>query len=201
MPDLARPGHREAWYRLEVAKRRLFYTLLALRLPIVDRDDDPDDGLAFEFMADPDDPAQPPVLTGHAHGVITLNVAEADDAERERRRASLHEPYRTLLGHFRHEIGHYYWDRLIAGSAVASRPSAPSSATSARDYAAALQRHYAAGPPADWQDPVRQRLRQRAPVGGLGRDVGALPPHRRHARNRARPAASRSGPAAATSRP
>ena len=63
----------------------------------------------------------PPVLTGHANGVITINVAEADDAERERRRLQMHEPYRTLLGHFRHESGHYYWDRLVEGLDPARR--------------------------------------------------------------------------------
>ncbi len=56
------------------------------------------------------------MLTGHADGVITLNVAEADEVEREHRRLRLHEPYRTLLGHFRHEVGHYYWERLIKNS-------------------------------------------------------------------------------------
>ena len=62
-----------------------------------------------------------PVMTGHADGVITINLAEADDAERERRRHQMGEPYRTLLGHFRHEIGHYYWNRLIAGYAASRR--------------------------------------------------------------------------------
>ena len=150
MPDLGRQGHREAWYRLEVAKRRVVYTLLALQLPIVDRDDDPVGGLAFEFLADPDDPSQPPALTGHEHGVIRINVAEADDSERERRRASLHEPYRTLLGHVRHEIGHYYWERLIAASAYRLQTFRAVFGDEREDYAAALQRHYAEGPPADW---------------------------------------------------
>ncbi len=90
--------------------------------------------------------SQPPVLTGHDNGVISINIAEADDAERERRRASLHEPYRTLLGHIRHEIGHYYWDRLIAPSAYrAPDASAPLFGDEREDYAAALQRHYAEG--------------------------------------------------------
>jgi len=150
VPDLGRQGNREAWYRLEVAKRRLVYTLLALQLPIVDRDDDPVGGLAFEFMADPDDPSLPPTITGHEHGVIRINVAEADASERERRRASLHEPYRTLLGHVRHEIGHYYWERLIAPSAYRLQTFRAVFGDEREDYAAALQRHYAEGPPADW---------------------------------------------------
>jgi hypothetical protein len=114
IPDLSQPGAREAWYRLEAAKRRLIYTLLELNLPIAPMTDDPVHGIALEFLADT--PGSAPPLTGHSHGVITINLAEADDAEREKRRLALHEPYRTLLGHFRHEIGHYYWDRLIRDS-------------------------------------------------------------------------------------
>ena len=85
IPDLADPGNRAAWYRLEAAKRRLLYTLIELGLPMANRIDDPEHGLAFEFLADAD-PSGAPVLTGHADGVITINIAEADDAERERRR-------------------------------------------------------------------------------------------------------------------
>ena len=150
IPDISVPGHAEAWYRLEVAKRRLVYSLLHLRLPVVNKIDDPDRGLAFEFLADPTDPDAPPVLTGHANGVITINVAEADDAERERRRRAMHEPYRTLLGHVRHEVGHYYWDRLIAGTSRLEGFRALFGDETA-DYGGSLQRHYDAGPPGDWQ--------------------------------------------------
>src|SRR5262249_50270393 len=134
-----------------VAKRRLVYTLLALNLPLVSRQEDRESGLSFEFLADPADPAAPRVMTGHAGGVITVNVAEADDAERERRRLQMNEPYRPLLGAFRHEIGHYYWDRLIRGSArlAAFRETFGDERA---DYAEALDRHHAGGPPGDWQD-------------------------------------------------
>jgi hypothetical protein len=150
IPDLDAAGHREAWYRLEVAKRRLLYTLFKLRLPVIDRQTDPSCGLAFELVAEASRPHQPPVLTGHRAGVITINIAEADAAERERRRVSLHEPYRTLLGHFRHEIGHYYWDRLVKDSArlEAFRELF---GDEREDYAAALQAHYENGPRQDWQ--------------------------------------------------
>jgi hypothetical protein len=151
IPDLDKPGNREAWYRLEVAKRRLVYTLLALKLPITNRSDEPDTGLAFEFLADPEVPGAPPVLTGHNSGVITVNLAEADDAERERRRLQMHEPYRTLLGHFRHESGHYYWDRLINDSGRLSGFRSLFGDESA-DYPSALQQHYAQGPQANWRD-------------------------------------------------
>ena len=148
IPDLSRAGHKDAWYRLEVAKRRLVYTLLDLRLPLASFAEDAEDGLAFDFMADPEDPSAPRVLTGHNQGVITINVAEADDAERERRKKSLGEPYRTLLGHFRHEIGHYYWNRLIDRRRLT--PFRASFGDEREDYAAALQRHYEQGAPADW---------------------------------------------------
>ena len=111
---------------MEVAKHRLFYTLFQLRLPVETQAESPA-GLAFQFLADVA-PSGSSVMTGHADGVITINLAEADDAERERRRHQMGEPYRTLLGHFRHEIGHYYWDRLIAAPPI-SKDFAASSAT------------------------------------------------------------------------
>jgi hypothetical protein len=150
IPDLDAAGHRDAWYRLEVAKRRLLYTLIELHLPVVDRQTDPSRGLAFELVADASGPLQPPVVTGHRDGVITINIAEANDAERERRRIALNEPYRTLLGHFRHEIGHYYWDRLIKDSGRLEAFRALFG-DERQDYAAALKAHYENGPPQDWQ--------------------------------------------------
>jgi hypothetical protein len=147
IPDLAVPEHREAWYRFEVAKRRLVYELLRMELPLANKQDDSAAGLAFDLLADDSAAGQSPVLTGHANGIITVNVAEANDAERERRRAQLHEPYRTLLGHLRHESGHYYWDRLIKGSQwlAAFRELF---GDEREDYAAALQHHYEIRPTA-----------------------------------------------------
>jgi hypothetical protein len=150
IPDLSRPGNKEAWYKLELAKRRLVYSLLMLGCPVENKEDDPEHGLAYEFLASPDGPDAQPVLTGHAEGVITLNFAEADDVERERRRLNLHEPYRTLLGHFRHEVGHYYWDRLIRDSPRIDLFRVRFG-DERQDYAQALQRHYQQGAPADWQ--------------------------------------------------
>jgi hypothetical protein len=150
IPDLSEPGNLEHWRLIEIAKHRLFYTLLRLRLPVKIKPDDPD-GLAFDFLADITTPSlsAPPVMTGHADGVITINLAEADDAERERRRRQMQEPYRTLLGHFRHEIAHYYWDRLVAGSAMLDefREIFGDERTG---YGEALQHYYASGVAADW---------------------------------------------------
>jgi hypothetical protein len=146
IPNLAMSGNIARWYKLETAKRRLVYTLDQLGLPLANKAENPATGLAFEFLED----AGAPVMTGHAGGVITLNIAEADDAERVRRRVELNEPYRTLLGHFRHESGHYYWDRLVAPS---DRLSAFRDLFGDErvDYQAALRRHYSVGAPAGWQ--------------------------------------------------
>jgi hypothetical protein len=141
LPDLSMPGNQERWYRIEAAKRRLFYTLAKLGLALVDPPAGARDGPVFEFLADV--PGRQ-VLTGHCAGVITLNIAEADDAERVRRRVALHEPYRTLLGHLRHESGHYYWDSLIqeAGRVDAFRATFGDESV---DYGQALDAYYAAG--------------------------------------------------------
>jgi hypothetical protein len=149
IPDLSVAGNRERWYQLECAKRRLIYTLLKLRLPLDAEATAGRPALRFRFLGDTRSAS--PVLTGHASGVITLNIVEADDAVREERRVSLHEPLRTLLGHFRHEIAHYYWDRLIANSPWLERFRTLFG--DERDaYADALRRHYENGPSADWLD-------------------------------------------------
>jgi hypothetical protein len=150
IPNLSESGHRQGWYRLEAAKRRLIYTLLALGLPIRNRADGQPMGLAFEFLAD-DASGSSKILTGHAEGVITINIAEADDPEREKRRVAMHEPYRTLLGHFRHEIGHYYWDELIRDSAWIDGFRELFGDERA-DYGESLKKHYESGSPANWQD-------------------------------------------------
>jgi hypothetical protein len=149
LPDLSMPENHERWYRIEVAKRRLFYTLAALGLVSPEPPGGERDGPVFEFLAEL--PGQQ-VLTGHCEGVITLNVAEADDAERVRRRIELHEPYRTLLGHLRHESGHYYWDQLIlnGGCLDAFRDMFGDERVA---YGQALDAYYAAGGAAPgWQE-------------------------------------------------
>lgn len=147
IPDLNAPGNEERWRELETAKRRLVYALRRLGLPLTSHTEDADRGLAFDFLADPS-PDQP-VLTGHDDGLITINVAEADSAEREKRRVQLGEPYRTLLGHLRHEVGHYYWDVLVrdGGRIDACREVFGDESVS---YADALQTHYQNGAPPDW---------------------------------------------------
>jgi hypothetical protein len=148
IPILDRPKNPERLRELEVAKRRVLFALQNLGLPLITKAEDEAGGLAFDFLESL--PDQPPVMTGHADGVITLNVAEADSDYREKNRDALHEPYRTIIGHLRHELGHYYWDVLEKRSAWLPRFRALFGDEQA-DYGAALKRHYADGPPPDWR--------------------------------------------------
>jgi hypothetical protein len=127
--------------RAESAKRRLLFQLLDLGLPVAEG------GLRFDLLSS----AAEPVSTGHEDGLITIDLAESDDVSREQRRAELGEPYRTMLGHFRHEVAHYYWPLVVGGGDDAALARWRSLFGDERaDYAAAQERHYANGPPADW---------------------------------------------------
>lgn len=149
LPDLSQPGNADYWLRIATAQRRLVSALIALKLPVRSKvDEDPEQGLAFDLLRAP--PGGPPVTTGHADGVITIDVEEADDASRERRRSELREPYRTLLGHLRHESGHYYWQRLVLPNADWLARFRELFGDERQDYAAALQAYYSNGAPADW---------------------------------------------------
>lgn len=153
IPNLDDPEHRTAWRRLEHAKHRLVYSLLRFGLPLVSKHKAADVGIAFAFLADAPAPAGPgAVRTGHLQGTITINIAEADPAYRERTRERLREPYRTLIGHFRHEAGHYYWDRLIDTDARTRQSFRARFGDESIDYAGAMAAHYEQGPPADWQE-------------------------------------------------
>ncbi|MBL8597275.1 MAG: putative zinc-binding peptidase [Devosia sp.] len=148
VPDIADPANLVRWQVIERAKKRLFYSLLRFRLPLATRNEDGVHGLGFQFLNEAITPS--PVLTGHASGIITLALSEADDAAREYRRTQFNEPYRTLLGHFRHEIGHHFWDLLVAGQPAHAKFRALFGDDSA-DYAAALQAYYDQGAPPGWQ--------------------------------------------------
>ena len=148
IPDLRYDENCGLWRKIEIAKRRMVSLLLVLGLPVKSRlGEDAARGLAFDFLRSSF--YGPAVMTGHRHGIITLNVEEADDVKREAIRAAMHEPYRTLLGHLRHEVGHYYWDRLVSRSdwLPAFRQVF---GDERQDYASALQSHYLYGPRADW---------------------------------------------------
>ena len=147
IPYLGAPDNFVRWRKIEIAKHRLMYTLLRLRLPLATRAETPD-GLVFDFLAAGDIP----VMTGHADGAITINITEADDAERERIRGRTGEPHRTLLGHFRHESGHYYWDRLVRSDSSKLDAFRSIFGDERQDYASALQKHYRLGRLTNWPD-------------------------------------------------
>jgi hypothetical protein len=152
IPDLSVPGNKELWRRLEAGKRRLLYGILRLGLPLITKHEEPDAGLAFAFLADPnaDFMESTRAMTGHAQGLITININEADDALRERMRQTMAEPYRTILGHFRHESGHYYWHRL-AHRADWLAQFRQMFGDERQDYAAALSQHYERRSGFEWQ--------------------------------------------------
>ena len=153
IPDLTIEGHSELWGNLERAKRRLLFTLDALKLPMPDRRQSRE-GLSFHFMADRDasDHFRTPlthvaaVFTGHAQGDITINLAEADDVARHRIRVDMGEQYRTLLGHFRHEVGHFYWDLLVKRDEARLARFREVFGDPNLSYQAALDKHYARDP-------------------------------------------------------
>jgi hypothetical protein len=141
--DPALPTYAEA----EAAKRRLVVELIELGLPINDRVADPDRGLTFDLLSSQHEP----VITGHDEGVITLDLAEGDDVHRESLRISMDEPYRTLLGHFRHETGHYFFF-VLAETGPARAEFESLFGDPDLDYQAAIDRHYSQGAPAGWED-------------------------------------------------
>jgi len=148
IPDLSQDRLALLWSRMERAKRRVVSQLVGLGLPVADRvAEDPAHGIAFDFLSAL--PGQAPVSTGHADGIVTVDVEEADDAVRERTREAMGEPYRTLVGHFRHELGHYYWARLIQGSDLEA-PCRQVFGDERADYRAALEANRAHGPPPGW---------------------------------------------------
>jgi hypothetical protein len=152
VPNLRDPVSQARWMKIEQAKKRLIYSLLRLRLPLQTPRSALNEPLMFDFLDDPDGSHEAKnVTTGHDNGLITLAISEADDAIREKNRTHLGEPYRTLLGHFRHEVGHYYWDLLVRdqGGLDAFRELFGDETA---DYARALEEYYAAGAPPTWND-------------------------------------------------
>jgi hypothetical protein len=158
IPDLSVQGNLSKWYQLEVAKRRLLYTLDRLGLPYGTRADGFELPLSFDFKADQESYTWAwmnmregeKVYTGHANGKITINIREADPVEREKLRVNMGETHRTLIGHFRHEIGHYYWQLLVqnkdetAFKALFGDHENP-------PYNKALAQYYVNGPRPGWQ--------------------------------------------------
>ena len=152
IPDLSRKKNPLRWRRLEQAKRYLFYTLMKLSLDVSGRAVYPQDGLAFQFLEDQrtnPNVSIEHVLTGHNQGLITLNAAEADEGFLHAMKEMMNEPYRTLLGHFRHEVGHYYWMRLLHGETLDEFRRV--FGDERYDYQQALTNYYQYGAARNWQ--------------------------------------------------
>lgn len=151
IPDISVPEKRLQWSRLERAKRRLFYSLDKFNLPLGNEVSLVEGTLRFELLGDglDRDGKKKRVMTGHDNGLITINIAEADDAIRERNRTAMGEPYRTLIGHFRHEVGHFYWDQLVDNVGMIDRFRAQFG-DERWDYSEALKSYYDNGPAQNW---------------------------------------------------
>ncbi len=130
----------------EEAKRHLVIELDMLGFPIRSKEEDPEQGLAFDLLSS----VKENVVIGHQNGLITIDLAESDDSYREKVRAKLAEPYRTMLGHFRHEVGHYYEWQLVVGDLIEQAQAL--FGDESKDYQAEIDRHYSEGPPAGWED-------------------------------------------------
>ena len=147
IPTLSKPENHERWRKLEQAKRWLIYDLLRLNLPV--------DPARLRFVFKEDRRTNPDVhddhvSIGHANGVITINAAEADEVYREQMRQQMNEPYRTLLGHFRHESGHYYFGVVVTDDLLEEARSL--FGDESLDYDAALQSYYQNGPQLGWEE-------------------------------------------------
>ncbi len=151
IPNLSIPENKLDWQKIEAAKRRLFYSLGKLDLPITFQLQDQTLALSFDFLAsDPNNASA--VKTGHANGRITLNINEANAVHREYIKEQLSERYRTLLGHFRHEVGHFYWDALIKPNPDFLNKFRNLFGDDTQDYGLALQKYYQNGAPTNWRE-------------------------------------------------
>ena len=154
VPNQSLPGNDRRWRVLEEGKKRLFFTLMQLGLPVVSGWADERLGLLFDFIEDGRSRevfAETFASTGYLGGVITINTLEADDVARTAVRSQMNEEYRTVLGHLRHESGHYYWSLLDPDAATRAEFTALFGDEQA-DYAAALAAHYDTGPAPDWHE-------------------------------------------------
>lgn len=158
VPDLSVGGNHEKWQRIEVAKRRLLYTLDLLNLPYGSAEDNFSVPLSFDFKSDVTAKRtlwffmnkEEQVYTGHSNGKVTINIREADHVEREKARVSFGEAHRTVIGHFRHEMGHYFWDVLVKGQCEANCAAVFGDHNNP-DYGTALDSYYKTGAKKNWK--------------------------------------------------
>lgn len=149
IPNLSDRQNFQKWQRLEVAKHRLIYQLDRLKLPYESKLKNPTDGVCFDFLSRSPSHNR---MTGHSSGVITILLEEADSVHLEKMKSELLEPYRTLIGHFRHEVGHYFWDMLVAKNTGILEEFRSIFGDERVDYGQALLRYYQSKYQADWQN-------------------------------------------------
>ncbi len=156
IPDLSKPDNLRLWFNMEQAKRRLLYTLVKLRLDTGEQTGATSNAMKFRFLEDVTEDeygeeltVKSTVITGHCNGLITLNLKEAEDESRIKMRDELNESYRTLIGHFRHESGHYYWDTLVRDTRHINEYR-KLFGDERLSYTDAMQTYYANGPVQNW---------------------------------------------------
>lgn len=153
IPNLGAEHSRKNWEKLEVAKHRLVFQLRQLNLPVESRQRFEKTGLCFDFLSKESvDPSEDMPMTGHANGVVTILLSEADNVLREQMKTQMSENYRTLIGHFRHEVGHYYWDRLVRSNEGRLHDFRTIFGDERESYTDALDRHYKNGPANNWRN-------------------------------------------------
>ncbi len=150
IPNLQMNTALEKWRHFELAKHRLIFSLRRMRLPVVKKRVSADDGLWFYFVDKEVEGKE--IKMGHINGEITILISEADSVKREEMRKDLQEPYRTMIGHLRHEIGHYYWDQLILKNWDHLQKFRSIFGDEQLDYSQAINAHYNWGPSPQWQN-------------------------------------------------
>jgi len=149
IPPLTKPEYKKKWTKIEMSKHRLIYSLLRFNLPVNKKTNNSENGIAFDFMVDTS--WKKKVFTGHNNGIITINIDEADETELSKNKSFLGEKYRTLLGHFRHEIGHYYWTLLIKNTPLIHKYR-QLFGDERQDYEGSLKRYYYSNRPVNWSN-------------------------------------------------
>ena len=147
IPDAFRDNNVSLWSDAEFAKR---WVLSNLSRWGWFTNNDAGARPRFHLLSEDTRKGEKPVIMGHADGLITINVIEADPVERERRRDDLSERLRTMNAHFRHEIAHFLQLRLSEDDTFLKEFRALFGDETA-DYGEALKAYYANGAPPDFE--------------------------------------------------
>ncbi|MTH78159.1 zinc-binding metallopeptidase family protein [Paracoccus aestuariivivens] len=139
VPDLSVEGNLDLLAQSEAAKRWVLANLARWRWFT---NADQGQRVSFQMLSEHARHQEVNVTMGHADGVITINVVEADDAVRVERQQELGELYRSMVGHMRHEIAHFLFERLAVLPGFLDQFRTMFGDERA-DYAQAITEHYA----------------------------------------------------------